>query len=64
MMGQNVGNNGVRTKTKYRRGPPVGVEEDINKGGGDGWQCLRVQREDAKAVLRALDGMYCWARSC
>lgn len=49
---------------KYRRGSPVGVEEDVDKGGGDGWQGFRVQREDTKAVLWALDGMYCWARPC
>jgi hypothetical protein len=36
----------------------VGVEEDIDEGGGDSRQCLRVQCEDTKAVLRALNGMH------
>lgn len=54
-----IANNEVKTKTKCKLGPPVGVEEDVNEGGGDGWQCFRVQCEDTEAVLRALDGMHC-----
>lgn len=42
----------------------MGVEEDIDEGGGNGWQCLRVQREDTKAVLWALDGMHRGAGPC
>lgn len=36
----------------------MGVEEDIDEGGGDCRQRLRVQCEDTKAVLRALNGMH------
>lgn len=42
----------------------MGVEEDIDEGGGNGWQCLRVQCENTKAVLWTLDGMHCGARPC
>lgn len=43
----------------------MGVEEDVDEGGGDGGQCFRVQREDTKAVLWTLDRMHrgvgpCW----
>lgn len=40
------------------------IEEDINEGGGDGWQRLRVQREDTETVLWALDGMHRGAGPC
>ena len=34
------------------------IEEDVDEGGGDGWQSLGVQREDAESVLWALDGVH------
>lgn len=40
------------------------VEEDIDEGGGDSRQCLRVQCEDTKAVLRALNGMHRGTEPC
>lgn len=40
------------------------VEEDIDEGGGDSRQCLRVQCEDTKAVLRALNGMHRGTGTC
>ena len=30
---------------------PVGVKEDVNERGGDGRQCVRVQRHDTELVL-------------
>jgi hypothetical protein len=45
-------------------GPPVRVEDDVDEGGGNGWQRLGVQREDTEAVLRALNGMHCGAGPC
>lgn len=65
MVGQSTEDNDVRTERLGARGPPVGVEEDVNEGGGDGGQCFGVQREDTKAVLWTLDRMHrgvgpCW----
>lgn len=44
--------------TEANEGPPMRIEEDVDEGGGDGWQSLGVQREDAESVLWALDGVH------
>lgn len=60
--GKELGNKVVRTNAN--EGPPMRIEEDVDEGGGDGWQSLRVQREDAESVLWALDGVHRGAGPC
>lgn len=43
---------------------PAGVEEDVDEGGGDGWQRVRVQRHDAELVLGDHDWMNCGLNGC
>lgn len=43
---------------------PVGVEEDVDERGGDGWQRGWVQRHDAELVLRDEHWVDCRLDGC